>query len=723
VRPSWLLRLLNLSIAVLLLALAAGGYWYAWRPLAQTSGQISAPISAEARIARDAQGVPHIQAASWQDAIFLQGYAMAQDRLWQMDGMRRRAAGELAEVVGTAAIESDQEARRMNLRQIAQAQEKALKPEERVLMAAFARGINYFIETHRNRLPLEFTLLRYDPRPWSVRDSMLAGIELYRFLSNSWRGELLKKKMLASGERAKVEYLFPVRTGHEPQPGSNAWALAGSHSVSGKPILANDPHLEFSIPSPWYLVHLKAPGLDVTGAAIIGLPAVIIGHNDRIAWGVTNLQFDVQDLFSQPARANIRVEQDAIAVKGAKIIPITSGVTKDGPLFVADGREQFALRWTAAETGGFSFPFLAIDQARNWSEFRATLEHFGGPGQNFVYADIDGNIGYQAAGLLPIRKSCSGDVPAEIADCEWSGFIPFDQLPSAYNPPAGMIVSANQNPFPADYAYQVDGNFAPPYRANQIRALLGSRAKWKAEEMLKVETDVYSAFDQFVAQQVVAAFDAEKPTNPQTLEAVNLLRKWNGQMEKGQAAPMLASLIYEQIRKRMAERAATGMGDVYQNFMAPSVVERLLRERPADWFPNYNVFLLRCLVGAIEEGQKIQGSKPSRWDYGQYQALQIVNPVEGRLPLIGGYFNISRVPMNGAPTTVKQYTRRLGPSLRMIVDLADLDHSFANLATGESGQPLSSHYKDQWDAYYAGRSFPMQYGNVDAKNVLVVKPR
>ncbi len=722
-RASSLLRLLNLSIAVLLIALLAGAYWYAWRPLAQTSGEISAPISAEARIARDAQGTPHIQAASWEDAIFLEGYAMAQDRLWQMDGMRRQAAGELAEVVGAAAVESDQEARRMNLRQIAEAQEKALKPEERAVMAAFARGINYFIETHRDRLPLEFTLLRYDPRPWSVRDSMLAGLEMYRFLSNSWRGELLKQKMLASGERAKVEYLFPVRTGHEPQPGSNAWVLAGSHAASGKPILANDPHLEFSIPSPWYLVHLKAPGLNVTGAAIIGLPAVIIGHNDRIAWGVTNLQFDVQDLYREPAGVNMRVEQDAIAVKGAKLTPVATGLTKDGPLFVADGREQFALRWTAAETGGFSFPFLAIDQAHNWGEFRAALEHFGGPGQNFVYADTDGNIGYQAAGLLPIRKNCPGDVPAEGADCAWAGFIPFDQLPSAYNPPAGMIVSANQNPFPADYPYRVDGNFAPPYRANQVQALLSSRAKWKAEEMLRVETDVYSAFDQFVAQQVVAAFDAEKPSNPQTQEAVALLRKWNGQMEKGQAAPMLASLIYEQLRKRIAERAATGSGEVYQNFMAPSVIERLLRERPADWFPNYNVFLLRCLTGAIEEGQKIQGSKLSRWDYGEYQALQIVNPVEGRLPLIGSYFNIGRVAMNGAPTTVKQYTRRLGPSLRMIVDLADLDHSFANLATGESGQPLSSHYKDQWDAYYAGRSFPMQYGKVDAKNVLTVKPR
>lgn len=729
VRASRLLRLFNLSIAVLLIVLLAAAYWYAWRPLPQTSGQIGAPISAEARIARDAKGVPHIQAASWEDAIFLQGYAMAQDRLWQMDGLRRRAAGELAEIAGPVAIGSDQEARRRNLRRIAEARERALQPSERAVLAAFARGVNYFIETHRGRLPLEFTLLRYDPRPWAASDCLLAGLEMYRTLTNSWRSELLKQKMLETGERSKVEFLFPVRTGHEPQPGSNAWAVAGSHTATGKPILANDPHLEFSIPSPWYLVHLKAPGLDVTGATIIGLPAVIIGHNDRIAWGATNLQFDVEDLYRQTAGAAVQVQQDAIPVKGASAIPLAVGITSQGPLFLSEDGQQYAMQWVADEPGGLTYPFLDIDRARNWSEFRAALEHYGGPGQNFVYADTDGNIGYQVAGLLPIRKSCAGDAPVEEAGCDWQGFIPFEKLPSAYNPAAGMIVTANQNPFPADFPYQVNGNFAAPYRANQIRARLGSRPKWKAEEMLSIETDVYSAFDYFLAQQVVAAFAAQKtkpvnppkPANPQMQEAVEVLRAWNGQMQKGLAAPMLASLIYDQIRRQMAERAATGMGDVYTSFMAPGVVEKLLRERPADWFPDYDALLLRCLTGALDAGQKVQGSRVSRWDYGQYMSLEIQNPVEGRLPVIGRFFDIGPVAMSGAGTTVKQYTRRLGPSLRMVVDLGDLEHSFANLATGESAQVLSPHYKDQWDAYYAGRSFPMQYGKVDAKDVLVVK--
>lgn len=724
VRASRLLRLFNLSIAVLLIVLLAASYWYAWRPLPQTSGQISAPISAEARIARDARGVPHIQAASWEDAIFLQGYAMAQDRLWQMDGLRRRAAGELAEIAGPMAIGSDQEARRMNLRRIAEARERALQPSERAVLAAFARGVNYFIETHRGRFPLEFTLLRYDPRPWAASDCLLAGLEMYRTLTNSWRSELLKQKMLETGERSKVEFLFPVRTGHEPQPGSNAWAVAGSHTATGKPILANDPHLEFSIPSPWYLVHLKAPGLDVTGATIIGLPAVIIGHNDHIAWGATNLQFDVEDLYRQSAGAAVQVERDAIPVRGASAIPLAVGITAQGPLFLSEDGQQYAMQWMADEPGGLTYPFLDIDRSRNWSEFRAALEHYGGPGQNFVYADTDGNIGYQVAGLLPIRKSCAGDAPVAEAGCDWQGFIPFEKLPSVYNPAAGMIVTANQNPFPADFPYQVNGNFAAPFRAAQIRARLGSRQKWQAEEMLSIETDVYSAFDYFLAQQVVAAFDAQKtkPANPQIQEAVQVLRAWNGQMQKGLAAPMLASLIYDQIRRQAAERAATGMGDVYTSFMAPGVIEKLLQERPADWFPDYNALLLRCLTGALDAGRKVQGSRVSRWDYGQYMSLEIQNPVEGRLPVIGRFFNVGPVAMSGAGTTVKQYTRRLGPSLRMVVDLADLEHSFVNLATGESAQVLSPHYKDQWDAYSAGRSFPMQYGKVDAKDVLVVKP-
>lgn len=749
-----LLRAINLSIAVLVFALVAAAYWFAWRPLPDASGEITAPISARATVSRDARGVPHITAATIEDAIFLQGFVTAQDRLWQMDALRRLAAGELAEVVGKQALETDEESRRLRLGRIAEEAEQTMPAADRATLAAYARGVNYFLETHRGRLPIEFTLLNYQPRPWSKRDSVLAGLQMYRTLTNSWREEINKLHMLQKGDRAKVDFLFPSRSGAEVQPGSNAWAISGARSATGKPILANDPHLEFAIPSTWYMVHLRAPGLDVTGVSLPGVPAVIVGHNDRIAWGVTNLQFEVQDLYREQIdprtgrymfrghAEQARLERSAIAIKGAKPVQFDQWVTRHGPVILTDEKQNYALQWTAAEPSSFQFPFLDLNRARNWTEFTAAIARFPGPGQNFVYADVDGNIGYHASGRLPIRApDCPGDVPAdgaahpETTDCDWRGTIPFDDLPQSYNPASGTIVTANQNPFPADYKYPVAGNFAPYYRSRGIRMMLENRAKWQPAEMLAVQKDVYSAFSDFLAKHLVAAFDSrvaarahnsnssnDSKNDPSLAEAVALLRNWSGQMEKGTAAPLLVQLTYEELRKAVADRAAPGLADAYDYAMSPAVIEKLLRERPAGWFDDYNQLLLKCLGQAIGAGRKIQGSKISRWDYGQFIELKIVQPVEGQLPLIGKYFNIGPVAMSGSSTTIKQTTRRLGPSMRMIVDLSDLDRSLQNITIGESGQPLSRHYKDQWSAYYGATSFPMQFRNIDAKQVLTVNP-
>ncbi len=731
-----LLRAVNLSIAVLLIALLGAVYWFAWRPLPETSGEIAAPISAKAAIARDALGVPHIEAATWEDAVFLQGYATAQDRMWQMDALRRLAAGELAEVVGKAALESDQESRRLRLGQIADEAARLMPEADRAVIAAYARGVNYYLETHRGRLPLEFTLLNYEPRPWRIRDSVLAGLQMFRTLTTSWKEEVAKMQMLEHGDSAKVNFLFPTRTGFDPQPGSNAWAVSGARSATGKPILANDPHLDFGIPSTWYLIHLKAPGLNVTGATLPGVPAVSSGHTENIAWGITNRGFAGPDLYEekidgktgryvyQDHLEQARVERDVVAVKGERSIETITYVTRHGPIFLADGSRQYALKWTAADAGAFQFPFLDINRARDWKEFTAALARFPGPGQNFVYADTAGNIGYHATGRNPIRpKGCGGDVPADGASgqCEWTGMIPFDELPNFYNPASGAVVTANQNPFPENYPYPVNGMFSTPDRAIEIRTLLDRRAKWEPKQMLEVQKDVYSAFLHFLAGQIVAAWDARKDTN--LTETVDLLRKWDGQMEKGAAAPMVAALTFTQIRKSMADRASPGGAKIYDFEMAPSAAYELLTERPKDWYPDYNEWLIRCLREGIQEGEKSQGSKVSRWDYGQYNALKMTHPVGSQLPLIGSYFNIGPIAMSGGSTTIKQTTRHLGPSMRMIVDLSDLDRSLQNITVGESGNRLSSHYKDQWPAYYGATSFPMQFGKIDAKSTLTVNPR
>jgi penicillin amidase len=535
-----------------------------------------------------------------------------------------------------------------------------------------------------------------------------------------------------------VDFLFPTRAGGESRPGSNAWAVSGALTASRRPLLAGDPHLEFSLPSTWYMVHVRAPRLNVTGVSLPGVPGVLIGHNDRIAWSITNLHFDTQDLYAErldpttgryefrgrlePARA----EREVIRVRGGASENIVVWVTRHGPLFLAERGRFLTWRWAAADPAGFQFPILELNRARNWEEFRSALARFPGPAANFVYADVAGNIGCQVAGRLPIRKNSDGSIPVDgsSGEFEWEGFIPFEKLPSIFNPPSGVIVSANQNPFPDDYPYSVSGSFAAPYRFQQILARLKSKQGWRAEEMLTVQTDVYSAFSHFLAREIVAAYGRRGGPSAALAVPVNLLRNWNGQMQSGTPAPLIATLVYQHLQRAVAGRASPGKGILYSSFMAPAVVERLLRERPKEWFQDYDQLLLDNLRDAIEEGRRMQGQDVAKWDYGRLSSLALNNPVAGALPVVGKYFNIGPVPVSGSSETVKQMRREenLGPSMRMVVDLSGLDRSMQNITIGQSGQVLSRHYSDQWDAYYAGRSYPMQFTKIDAAETLVFLP-
>ncbi len=746
-RLNRLLKYINTVIAVLIVLSGAGVYWVAWRPMPKMSGTIAAAVSNRVTVSFDALGEPHIKAGSEDDLLFAQGYLTAQERMWQMDALRRLSAGDLCEIVGTAALESDQEVRRLRMRRIAEEAYVTLPAQDRAAFAAYTRGVNAYLDSHRGKFPLEFTLLGYDPQPWSVVDGILIGLHMFRNLTTTYPDELMKQNMLASGDRAKVNFLFPVRAGRElppgallsgdaeVQPGSNAWAIAGAHTASGKPIVSNDMHLEFSIPGIWYLVHLQAPGMNVAGVSLPGVPGVIVGHNERIAWGVTNLHYDVQDLYIEKFddrtgryefRGQVlqaRAERELIRVKDARPVELVNWVTVHGPVR-AEGTQRLALRWVAAEPGSFQFPFVEVNRARNWQEFTKAISRFPGPGQNFVYGDMDGNIGYHAAGRLPIRKNYAGDVPVDGAsgNFEWQGYIPFEQLPTSYNPPDGVIVTANQNPFPPDYPYTVNGNFAPHYRSRQIREMLSGRKGLRPEDTLAVQKDVYSAFSRYLAQAVVQAYERRGKGRGDLAEAVGLLRAWNGQMDKDRPEPLIASLVFQHFRKAVAEAASPGKGAVYETQMAPAVIENLLRARAGGWFADYDEALVRSFADALDEGGRMQGLDVKKWVYGKYLELTITHPIGHRLPLVAQYFDVGPVWMSGSSTSVKQTTRRLGPSIRMNADLGDWDRSLMNLPIGESGHVLSGHYKDQWNAYYNGTSFPMQFKKVEVKSVLEFVP-
>ncbi|MBI3210492.1 MAG: penicillin acylase family protein [Candidatus Solibacter usitatus] len=705
-------RIAAMLAAVVLSAVAGVGWWFGIRPLPKSSGVIQLALSKPAEIARDAAGVPHIAAATMDDVVFLQGFVHAQDRLFQMDGLRRLAAGELSEVIGPATLDTDKDSRRLRMRRVAEEHARTLGANDKRILATYARGVNAFLDSGAP-LPVEFSLLGYKPRRWTETDSILAGLQMFRSLTTTWKDEVLKRSMLRKGEPEKVNFLFPVRTGSEVQLGSNAWAISGRLTASGKPLLANDPHLEWTFPGPWYTVHLRAEGLNVMGVSLPGVPMVIIGHNERIAWGITNLHYDVQDLYIEPQEAFLRREKETIQVKGRNPETLDVPVTKHGPVIITEGGHLLALRWVAAEPGGFGFPFTAINKAANWKEFTAALAEFTGPGSNFVYADVEGNIGYHAAGKLPVRKTYDGDIPTEGGKTEWAGFIPFAELPSVYNPASGMVITANQNPFPEKYAYRVNGNFSSHYRSRQIESRLKARSGWKPEEMLPIQMDLYSAFSHRLARELVRIWEQRGKGNPKLSAAAGILKNWDGQMRQDLAAPLIITLTFQHFRRAVAERAAKGEGARYELQMAPVVLEKLLDARPAGWFDDIDAVLLKSFSTAVEEGVAIkdQGDDPARWDYGRYTTFTLAHPVLSRVPSIGRWFSVGPTPMDGASTTVKQTTRRLGPSMRFIADLSDWDKSLHNITIGQSGHPFSRHFMDQWEKYYSGRSLPMQFSH------------
>ncbi len=474
----WLILVVVAAVIALGIAI-----WFSWRlraGLPQLHGSIRVPgLRAQVEVRRDARGVPHLRAQSLEDVIFAQAYVTAEDRLWQMDLSRRLAFGELSEIFGSSQFERDKEHRTLGFRQAARRAVEELTPDQRQLLAAYALGVNAYISSHRRRLPVEFAVLAYEPRPWTEADCVAVELNMMKTLNETWQMDLMREHILAAVGPGLYADLFPDRdpldypvaepfgikgeqtgaadpaskasstTGNAPRTtgtllgaldsfepkmalGSNNWVVSGAHTRSGKPLLANDPHLGYGIPSVWYMIHLEAPGLDVSGVSLPGAPAVIIGHNQRIAWGFTNTGPDVQDLYLEtfdPTHPNeykvngqwvaAEVRQETIKVRGGADRRLTVRATRHGPVVASERGYSLALQWTALQPHALTFPILAIDEAQNWQEFTAAIRGFTGPEQNMVYADVDGNIGYYAPGLVPIRRQGDGSVsvPGDTDDC------------------------------------------------------------------------------------------------------------------------------------------------------------------------------------------------------------------------------------------------------------------------------------------------------------------
>lgn len=774
-------------MAVIVGLLAGGWWWLVYHPLAKLDGRVTLEgLKAGVVVDRDRWGTPWIRASSVHDMLMAQGYVTASDRLWQMDLLRRAAAGDLAEIFGPKALAGDQQRRTLGLKQAAQAAAASLDPEDRAMVDAYASGVNLYISQHRWNLPLEFRLLRYQPRPWTATDTMLVTAYMYELLTSTWKEELDRARVTkrVGAERARDLYTVDspydhilVGAGSSPTPqageaagamptrepgpdtarraapfplagrvdrataagwdsaealfgvlpaeigevlGSNNFVVSGAHTASGKPLLANDTHLPLAIPCIWYMNHLTAPGWNVEGFSIPGVPLVIIGHNNRIAWGYTDDLADVQDLYVETFNpknpreylvngrwVEASVHKETIHVRGRPDVHLEVEATRHGPIVYRKGDVGYALEWTALEPGGMGFGFPLVGQARNWQEFLEAVSRIRGPAQNAVYADVDGNIGFVVAGRIPIRKKGDGSVPVpgDTDEYGWTGYIPFDRLPRLFNPPGGIIATANGRIVGPGYKYWLTDRWAPPYRTARIYQLLEGRKKLRPADLDAIQDDDVSLPDRFLAQELLDASRRHPPSDPQAQQLVKRLAGWDGRavadsVETSFLYYTRAALLGDLLRPYLGNR--TRMYDWWRNTV---FLENVLRQRPERWLPpkyaNYDLLLTAAADQGVGELRKTWGPRENDWSWGRVNRLELQHPLGMKGPL-RWLLNVGPLGHDGSAYTVNATRAGFGPAMRFVADLANFDDSLMELTPGESGQYASPYYRSQFRRWVGG---------------------
>lgn len=778
-------RIAGISLLILFFVFGAILLWFfsiAHSALPEIDGTVAVEgLSAPVRVTRDGQGVPTIDANTTDDLFFAQGYITAQDRLLQMDLLRRAAEGDLAEIVGDVAVKHDRQQRILGIRTTAEKGALNAAPEDRQRFDAYARGINAYIKSHRDRLPLEFRILRYSPRPWTLQDSLAIAYQMVETLSVSPKAALTREKILAKigpeltadlyvntsprdhpptmatssagggpAEREAPKTVSMVASStsipellqpwledfmrDEPAPlGSNNWVVSGAHTTTGKPLLSNDMHLGHQVPNLWYEAHLHSGDFDVAGVTLPGNPYVIVGHNRRIAWGCTNVGPAVEDAYIEtfneqgqyltPAGwKSPEVRREIIHVRHKPDVIVDVQVTRHGPIVSElSPREtrKIALRWTLYD--GIRNPFFHADSAQDWQQFRKAFSELDAPGQNFVYADVDGNIGYQTTGKVPIRANGDGSLPVDGSNDahEWTGYIPFDKLPSVLNPTSGLIATANGRISPDKYPYSISVEWEAPWRTDRIYRVLASGRKFSLADMLGLEMDIYSELDRFVADKLVFATDHAKNASARAKQAADILRNWNGQMDGNSAAPTIVSdaraelmrlLLEPKLGSAPADGSDSGMSwKSYHWMMETAWLENVLSQRPPRWLPPGMTSFDDVLVASLEETVKKAPEELNSWRWGAENSLTIQNPILGRIPVVRRWTGPGEQLQSGSVYTVKAAGRDYGPSERFTADLSDLDSSTLNVVTGNAGNFLSPYYMDQWQAWYTGYTFLLPF--------------
>ncbi|MDE0100094.1 MAG: penicillin acylase family protein [Truepera sp.] len=753
-----------------------------------------AGLDAPVEIVRDSHAIPHIYARSLRDGAFAMGFAHAQDRLWQMEMQRRIGAARISEVFGDRSLETDRFLRTLGLYRIAERNFARLSPRAQAIYQAYAAGVNAYLESRSGPLPPEFLLLGHEPEPWRPADSLVWLKMMAWDLGDNFQDELLRARLAKRLDPEQLQDLWPPYLGEVPPPaddrpafdpvdidfealaasvpkqpvaglGSNNWVLSGAHTESGKPLLANDPHLGLSIPSIWYLAHISTPDFEIVGATLPGLPLPVLGQTRDFAWGFTNTRSDVQDLFIEridpddPARyltpegsLPFEVRTETIEVSGGDAVELTVRGTRHGPV-VSDligASESFleaghvlAFAWTAlAEDDRTAEALVGIASAKDWDSFVTALRDLAVPQQNIVFADRLGNIGYIAPGRIPIRASGQGQMPSPgwTGTHDWVGRVPFAALPRSYNPAGGRIVTANNRVVGPDYPFFLTDDWAPPYRAWRIETLLDTEPVHSVASFTAMQQDVVSLA---AARLLPVLLEVTVPGGEAARRATGLLERWDHRMDRGRTEP----LIYiAWLRALMRGLLADELGPIFEDYwkIRIEVLHRVLTERTAwcdvvttDEPESCATVAGAALEVALQDLTDRYGEDMTDWRWGEAHVAWMKNQVLGEIPVIGAWFEV-KLPSGGEAETVKAggftvsdpdhpFAQIHGAGYRAVYDLAEPERSVFIQSSGQSGNPFSPHYRDFAEAWRDGRYLPMlpERTHLDqgALGTLILRPR
>lgn len=769
------------AIILLVLFMLLIGNVYIHKSLPQLEGTLTLPaLESEVTVVTDANGVPHIKAENEHDLYVAQGYVQAQHRLFQMELSRRQASGHLSEVVGEGMVEQDKYFRTLGLRRAAEESYDTYSEESKGVLQAFADGVNAYIQQAKetDSLPIEFTLMGSEPAEWTPLDSLTIGKYMAFDLGGHWERQAFNYYVLNRYDEEKAYELFPSYPENKPTiigeeevdvassfehaviphsfNGSNNWVVSGEKTASGQPLLADDPHLGLATPSIWLQMDLEAPDVKVSGVIFAGVPGIILGNNQDIAWGVTNTGPDVQQLYLEKRNPEnpeeflfegeweqAEVIDEPIRVKDGETIDYQVVETRHGPViseFAGDSGQGtvMSLRWTALESTTELEAILEMNKAGNWDEFEEALEKFHVPAQNFVFASTDGTIAYKANGKIPIYEN-GDDALLPLAgweeENEWDGYIPFDELPTVVNPEKGFIATANNKIAGEDYPYHISNVWAQPYRYERIAEVLEAGSDLTVEDMQALQMDQMN----LQAREFVPAFiEALKGTEfaDAEAEALELLEQWDYQDAVDKAQPLIFHNWMDEIEALLYEGGIGIPTDVMELFSGRAqTTDQLLRMAISGegsiWVEErggLQELLLTSLSETIDHLVGEYGEDLTAWQWGDYHQVQFYHPLSGIHPVLAFFFNNEDpIPVGGSSVTpmAASYDQETGEvdhgaSWRFVIDASNMETGYHTVAPGQSGHFKSDWYHDQMDDWVEGNYHETRMGADEGREVLLV---